>query len=171
MSPVTAFFRQPSHAYRNFQIVFTVLTLNFVIPAVSYSVSPDTAIAQYVDANATLGGIPYPFDESQSHLWRYLAAANVMTLGFMCLLLQVSLRRFYPVVVPLLFLKGYATLSWLAGWIVAPEIRVFLGAAILDLLTCVTIAFFAGRAHRDIRDRSDDLLLPRPWRPAATPPA
>jgi hypothetical protein len=163
MSSLSAFFRQPSHAYRNFHLVFTLLTLNFVIPAFSYSLSPDTAIAQYLQANAALGGIPYPFDESQSHLWRYLAAANVMTLGFMCLLLQVSLRRFYVVVVPLLFLKGYATLSWLCGFVAAPTIRVFLGAALLDGVTCLAIYFFASRAWRDIRERQDAVLVPRPW--------
>ena len=162
MSNVIAFFRQPSRPYRDFQLVFTVLTLNFVIPALSYSLSPETAVAQYLQANATLGGASYPFDESQSHLWRYLAAANVMTLGFMCLLLQVSLRRFYPVVVPLVFLKGYATVSWLLGWLAAPEIHVFLGAALLDLVTCIVITFFAVRAHRDIRERPDDVLVPRP---------
>ena len=52
------FFTQPSGAYRNFQLVFTVLTLNFTIPAVSYLVAPDVALKGVHDMSA-LFGVPY----------------------------------------------------------------------------------------------------------------
>ena len=38
-------------AYRNFQIVFTVLTLNFVIPALSYTFAPREAMEQFLAVN------------------------------------------------------------------------------------------------------------------------
>src|SRR5687767_491616 len=102
-----AFWRQPCRAYRNFQIAFTILTLNFAIPAVSYALTPDTAMKQWVEINDVLGGAPYLFPEAESRVWRYLGAANVMTLGLMCFLLQWNLRRYRPVLLPLAFLKGY----------------------------------------------------------------
>ncbi len=157
-----AFFSQPSRPYRNFQVAFTLLTLNFVLPALTYTLAPEHAVAQFVAINTRLGGAPYPFDELSSHLWRYLAAANVMTLGFMCLLLQLNLRRFYAVLTPLVFMKGYAALMWLAGFALAPELRVFGAAFVLDALTASAFLFFARRARRDIETRPDSALVPRP---------
>ncbi len=157
-----AFWSQPSRAYRDFQIAFTILTLNFVIPAFGYSFAPASAMESFLAVNRWLGGAPYDFPEASSRVWRYLAAANVMTLGFMCLLLQVNLRRFGAVVVPLTFMKAYAALSWWVGWALAPGLRFFLAAAVLDTVTCAAFVFFSGRAARDIAGRADAELVPRP---------
>ena len=163
MSAVGEFFRQPCRRYRNFQIVFTILTLNFVLPALSYTFQPDVAMDQFLQVNAILGGSAYTFPEASSRVWRYLAAANVMTLGFCCLLLQLDLRRFFAVLVPLTFMKGYATLCWLVGWLYAPEYRFFLAAAVLDLVTCGAFVWFATRAKAEIDQREAAELIPRPW--------
>ncbi len=162
MNPVRAFFAQPSRAYRNFQIAYTILTLNFVLPALSYTFSPQTAMDQFLAINELLGGSPYTFPEAQSFVWRYLGAANVMTLGISCLVLQLNVRRFYPVLFPLTFMKGYATACWAGGWILHPEYRFFLAAAVLDLVTCLAFVFFARRARADIEKRDPDELVPRP---------
>ncbi len=162
MRALARFWRQPCRRYRAFQIAFTVLTLNFVVPAISYTFAPHVAMQQFLDVNRVLGGADYTFPEAASRVWRYLAAANVMTLGFMCLLLQLNLRRFYAVLVPLTFMKGYATACWLVGWLLAPGFRFFLAAAILDGVTSCAFVFFARRARAEIDGRRDDELVPRP---------
>lgn len=155
------FWRQPCRRYRDFQIAYTVLTLNFALPALVYTFAPEQAMAQFLDINRLLGGADYLFPEADSRVWRYLAAANVMTLGFMCLLLQLDLRRYFPVLVPLTFMKAYAATCWLAGWIASPEYRFFLAAAVLDYVTSAAFVFFAVRARRAIDGAPE--LVPRPW--------
>ncbi|MBI4706239.1 MAG: hypothetical protein HY744_34515 [Deltaproteobacteria bacterium] len=161
MNAVAAFFAQPCRRYRNFQIVFTILTLNFTLPALSYTFAPEVAIGQFLSINALLGGTAYPVPEAASHVWRYLGAANVMTLGLCCLLLQLNLRRFYPVLLPLTFMKGYAAACWLVGWILHPGYRFFLAAAVLDFVTCFAFVWFAGRAKVEIDGRPEARLVPR----------
>lgn len=165
------FWQQPCRRYRNFQIVFTILTLNFVIPAFGYTFTPQSAMDQFLAINRLMGGLPYTFPEAQSHVWRYLAAANVMTLGFMCLLLQLDLRRFYAVLVPLTFMKTYAAACWWVGWIQSPGYRFFLGAAVLDTVTAAAFVYFARSAHAQIAGRPDAELVPAPWGAAKGPAA
>ncbi len=162
MSPIRAFWRQPCKRYRNFQIVFTLLTLNFVIPAFGYTFSPESAMDSFLQINAVLGGAEYTFPEAESRVWRYLAAANVMTLGLCCLLLQLDLRRLYAVLIPLTFMKMYATLCWAGGWVLHPQYRFFLAAAVLDLVTSLAFVWFATRARREIEGRDLAELVPRP---------
>lgn len=161
-APPPRFWRQPSARYRNFQIAYTLLALNFVIPAFSYSFLPDVAVAQFLSVQERLGGAPYLGVEGASHLWRYLGAANVMTLGFTCLLLQFDLRRYHAALVPLTFMKLYAATSWLVGWAVEPGYRFFLAFAVLDYVTSAAFVYFARGAHRDIATLADDQLVPRP---------
>jgi hypothetical protein len=161
MSPA-AFWRQPCRRYRNFQIAFTVLTLNFALPAIGYTFAPQAALDQFLTVNRLLGGIAYTFPEAGSRVWRYLAAANVMTLGFMCLWLQLDLRRHYAVLVPLTFMKAYAAACWWVGWLQAPGYRFFLAAAVLDTLTCVAFVYFARGAHVAIAAVADERLIPKP---------
>lgn len=155
-----AFWRQPSAAYRDFQIVFTILTLNFTLPALTYTFDPHSAMEQFLRVNELLGGAPYTFPEADGRVWRYLAAANVMTLGFMCFLLQFDLRRFFPVLVPLTFMKAYAATCWLVGWLADRGAMFFLGAAVLDYGTSLAFVYFARRAHRDLM--AGAAVVPRP---------
>jgi hypothetical protein len=161
MSALTRFWRQESRAWRDFQLVFTVLSLNFIIPAFSYTFAPDVAVGQFLEVNAILGGDPYTFPEAQSRVWRYLGAANVMTLGLMCVLLQVNLGRFYAVLVPLTFMKAYAATCWLVGWTLDPGARFFLAAAVLDYVTSAAFVFFTLRARSALAAGVE--LIPRPW--------
>jgi hypothetical protein len=157
---VSAFWNQPAPAWRNFHLVFTVLSLNFLIPAAIYTVAPQVAIDQFLQINDLLGGDAYTFPEAQSRVWRYLGAANVMTLGLMCALLQYDLRRFFPVLVPLTFMKAYAAACWLIGWLDDPGARFFLAAAVLDFVTSGAFVFFATRARRALL--AGAAVVPRP---------
>jgi hypothetical protein len=137
---------------RTFQIVYALLTLNFVVPALSYVVAPGLALDTLDRVNRMLGGGPYPFVES-GQVWHMLAVGNVMTLGAMCALLLVDLRRFYPVLPALAFLKAFSALyaAWIGATLHAPA---FLGIALLDGTTTVAMVFFAVRAHRALPPRS-----------------
>ncbi|MBI5524985.1 MAG: hypothetical protein HY897_01480 [Deltaproteobacteria bacterium] len=165
MGWMASFFGQPSKRYRNHQIAFLILTLNFVLPAVSYTFFPKTAIDQFLQVNSILGGAPYSFPEEQSRVWRYLGAANVMTLGFMCFLLMFNIKKFFIVIIPLTFMKAYAATCWLVGWAFDPGARFFLAAAVLDYVTSAAFVYFGVGAWRDIRDRPDGDLVPPPgWK-------
>jgi hypothetical protein len=159
---IQGFLFQRSPAYRNFQIVFTLLTLNFFIPSLSYLFAPGTAMAQFSHMNQVLGGPPYLQPETQSHFWRYLGIANVLTLAFACALLQWNLRRFYAALWPLTFLKSTAATLWLAGFLSNDGVPVFLGASILDYATSAAFVYFATRARREIEGVADEHLVPRP---------
>lgn len=156
------FLRQPARRYRDFQLVFTALTLNFALPAVSYVVAPEVAAEQISRINELLGGGPYTAPESASRVWRYLGAANVMTLALMCFLLQLDLRRYFVVLLPLTFLKAYNATLFLVGGLVtgAPAL---VAIAIFDYLTSAAFVFFSRRAHAEIRVLDDALLVPRPY--------
>lgn len=154
------FFTQPCGAYRNFQLVFTVLTLNFVIPAVSYLVAPDVALKSVHDLSA-LFGVPYTACED-GHFWRFLAFSDVMTLGFICLLLQLNIRRWYPALLPLMFLKACSVFASAYVGLFQYRHPFFVCPVVLDSLTVAAMGFFASRAHRQILGRNDGELVPRP---------
>lgn len=165
MGWLSSFWRQPSRRYRNHEIAFLILTLNFVLPAISYTFFPKTAIDQFLQVNSILGGAAYSFPEEQSRVWRYLGAANVMTLGFMCFLLLFDLKRFFMVIVPLTFMKAYAATCWLVGWLFDTGAMFFLAAAVLDYVTSAAFVYFGVGASRDIRGRPDSDLVPAPgWK-------
>jgi hypothetical protein len=134
------------NAYRQFRIVYAILALNFVIPAISYIAAPEMTASTLDQVNRALGGGPYPFVES-GQVWHMLAVGNVMTLGFMCTLLFVDLRRFYPALPALAFLKAFsATYSAVIGTrLAAPA---FHAIAVLDGVTTFAMVFFAVRAHQ-----------------------
>lgn len=80
-------------------------------------------------------------------LWRVLGIANVATLGFCCVLLQVNLRRYFAVLLPLLFLKSMASVGFLVAYASEPHPS-YLAACLFDALTVAAMWFFATRAHR-----------------------
>ncbi len=158
---ITSFWRQQHPAYRNFQLAYTVLTLNFLIPATSYLVAPDMMVSSVHDLGALLTDAPYTACED-SHMWRFLAVSDVWTLGFMCLLLQLNLRRWYPVLLVLLFCKGSSVVASAYVGLFQYNHAFFICPVVLDSVTCLAIGFFATRARRAIGDGPDDQLVPRP---------
>ena len=150
-------------AYRTFRIVYAIITLNFVVPAISYIVAPEAAIGTLDRVNRVLGGGAYPFVESGS-LWHMLGVGNVMTLGFMCALLFVDLRRFYPVLPALAFLKAFSAAY--ATWIgISRACPAFVAIGVLDGSTTVAMVFFAARARRALDDDAHQDPSPpgAPW--------
>lgn len=128
-----------------FHVVYTVLALNFLIPAALYAIDPAGSMASFLALDAALGGGPYPHAED-SVVWRVLAVANVFTLGFGCVLLQVDLRRFFAALWLLLFLKASASMGFLVAF--AFEGHPFqLAAFALDAVTVAAMWFFATRAR------------------------
>lgn len=132
--------------YSAFRVVYAVLTLNFVIPAVSYVVEPAALLRSMDLINRMLGGGPFMDAAPPVGVWHMLAVGNVMTLGFMCALLFHDLRRFYPALPALAFLKGFSSLYSLAIGI-EHRLPVFLFVFVLDGVTTFAMIFFAVRAH------------------------
>ena len=131
--------------YRAFRIVYALLTLNFVVPAISYIAQPEALLGSMDLINRTLGGGPFS-DPASLGVWHMLAVGNVMTLGFMCALLFHDLRRFYPALPALAFLKGFSSLYSLAIGL-AHHVPVFLFVFVLDGVTTFAMIFFAVRAY------------------------
>jgi hypothetical protein len=146
ISPALQFVTPAPGAVRAFRVVYVILVLNFLIPAISYMVRPDLVLANVDQINRLLGGGPYPVVES-GQLWHMLGVGNVMTLAFMCALLLVDLRRFWPALPALAFLKGYSSLYslWIAA---AHHLPVFYAVFLLDGGTTLAMIVFATRAYR-----------------------
>ena len=131
---------------RAFHFVYTILALNFFIPVFVYIFDPHSALTQFVSVGALLGTPAYIHSED-SVLWRVLAIANVTTLGFCCVLLQVNIRKWYPALVPLAFLKSMAALGFLIAFMAEP-FRGYLAAFALDSTTVLLMVFFARGAYK-----------------------
>ena len=146
ISPALQFVAPAPRAVRAFRIVYVILVLNFLIPAISYMARPALVLANVDQINRALGGGPYPVVES-GQLWHMLGVGNVMTLAFMCALLLVDLRRFWPALPALAFLKGYSSLYslWIAA---AHHLPVFYAVFLLDGATTLAMIVFATRAYR-----------------------
>lgn len=134
-----------------FHVVFSILALQFFVPALIYAFAPDTAVAAYARLGPLLGGSGYAHSED-SMLWRVLAVANVMTLAFCCALIQVDLRKWFPVLVPLVFLKGMAALGLLVAWL-SERFPGHLAGFALDAVTVALMLVFAVSARRALDAR------------------
>jgi hypothetical protein len=128
-----------------FRVVYAFLVLNFLLPAISYIVSPETTYGTIDSINRLLGGTALAAETG--HLWHMLAVGNVMTLAFLCAMMLFDLKRFFPALPALLFLKGFsATYALFIG--VANGIPFFVAVFVLDGVTTAAMWFFATRAHR-----------------------
>lgn len=129
-------------------MVYTILAINFIIPTLIYIFAPDYAVARFA-ALGTAFGVPYTHTED-SVLWRVLAIANVATLGFVCVFAQVDIRKHWPALYPLWFLKSMAVLGFLVAYAIEP-FPGYLGAALLDGVTVTLMVVFARGALRETR--------------------
>lgn len=138
---------------------FAFLAVQFIVPAISYLATPDTAIASLDAINRMLGGGAYVVTESRGHVWHMLAVGNVMTLGFMCALLAIDLRRFLPILPSLAFLKAFSALSSL-GLALAGHPPLFFAVFALDGITTVAMIVAGVTAKRALRRADGELVLP-----------
>lgn len=144
------FWSQPDRRYRNFQIIFTLLTANFFFPAVSYLVAPSDAMRNFVRLGTALGAAHYNATPDNV-VWRILAVGNVLTLALMCFLLQLNVKRFFPVIIPLVFMKSFSTLANLGAFIGGPShFPGFLAVFLWDGLAVFLFIYFAGRARASV---------------------
>jgi hypothetical protein len=141
------------------RVVFAILAIQFIVPAISYLATPETALASLDAINRLLGGGAYVATESRGHVWHMLAVGNVMTLGFMCALLAIDLRRFFSVLPALVFLKGFSALSSL-GLGLAGKPPLFFAVFVLDGSTTVAMIFFGLSARRALRRAEGERVLP-----------
>lgn len=127
-----------------FRVVYAILVLNFLLPAISYITSPEVTYGTIDRVNRILGGGAYP--PETGHLWHMLAVGNVMTLAFLCAMLLFGLRRFYAALPALLFLKGFSSVYALFIGL-SHDIPFFVGVFAFDGLTVLAMWYFATRAH------------------------
>lgn len=136
----------PTAPLRDFRLLCAALGLSFFFPAWTYLFSPAAAVAQFEGIGRLLGAGAYPLAEAELGLvWRVLAAGNVMTLAMMCFLLAWRPRGLLPVLAPLLFMKGFASLGYLGAW-VKTAYPAFLAVSAWDAVNCGLLVFFARRA-------------------------
>lgn len=154
------FWNQPNKAFRNFQIVFTFLTLHFFFPSLTYAFNPKGAIGSFNMLGGLLGASsPYAFSED-GHLWRVLGAGNVFTLAFMCFLLQLNVRRFYPVLVPLCVLKAYSSIGFLVVYIFTYRYPAFFAVFVWDGINVLMFLYFAHTAYWSLEEWGDENAVP-----------
>lgn len=154
------FWNQPNRAYRNFQIAFFLLGVHFFIPSLTYAFNPQGAIGQFQFLGKLMGAGAYPFQED-GFVWRVLAAGNVCTLAFMCFLIQLNVRRFYPVLLPLCFLKAYASLGFLISYLYGYRYPVFLGIFLWDGINVLMFLYFAHTAYWSLEEWGEESAVPR----------
>jgi len=160
MNWLSSFWNQKNKQYRNFQIMFTFLTVHFFFPSLSYAFTPDVAITSFMRMGAIFGVTSYPVSE-QSFVWRILAVSNVMTLAFMCFLLQIGLKQFYPVLVPLCFMKGLCSISNLIVFIFVMHFPAFFLIFLWDGINVWMFIYFTSHAKRAIEAHPRVPLVPR----------
>ncbi len=139
--------------------VFAVLAAQFIVPAFSYLVQPAVALGTLDRVNRLLGGGGYAAAENTGHVWHMLAVGNVMTLGFLCALLAFDVRRFYPALPGLVFLKGFSALFSL-GLGLTGHPPLFFAVFALDGATTVAMVVFGVRANRALRRAEGEVLAP-----------
>lgn len=135
-------------AYRAFQLGYLAIAANFILPAISYVAAPQLAEQTVSRLNVLLGGGPLPMGEAP--LWHMLAVGNVMTLGFLCLLMLYDLERFYPALPGLAFLKAFSSLYSLSI-AVAHRWPAFAAIFALDGATTLLMVVLARGAYRSLR--------------------
>lgn len=135
-----------------FRLAYGYLTLGFLFPSLAYLCAPGTALAQFDALGVLLGGGHYAFwAGEQGYVWRVLAAANVMTLALMCGLILFDIRRFYPVLYPLVFMKSTTALAYLWVFLFAYRYPAFLAVALYDGFCLFLMIYFAGRAQQALK--------------------
>lgn len=139
--------------------VFGVLAVQFIVPACSYLLEPQAALTTLDQLNRLLGDAPYSAAENRGHVWHMLAVGNVMTLGFSCALLAFDLRRFYPALPSLLFLKAFSA-SFSLGLALTGGPRFFFAVFALDGSTTLLMVVMAVRARRAQRRLEGERLSP-----------
>ena len=136
-----------------FQVVYTILTLNFIVPAIAYCFAPEQAAETYYTLGSYIGmEATQPWSE-ESRFWLILGIGNVATLGFLCFLMLRDLRANYNMLLPLCFLKGCSILGFLIAWFIHGHPSFLIGV-VFDSLTIFCMIYFARNAYREMMEIS-----------------
>ncbi|MCA9523057.1 MAG: hypothetical protein KC609_18910 [Myxococcales bacterium] len=157
---VRRFVKQPLPAYRNMQIVFNLLALQFLIPSMTYFFAPEQALGPLRQLAQLLGSTPYSVAE-QSFVWRTLAAGNVFTLATLCFMLSWNIRRFAVLIPIFIVLKGFSSLGFLYVFAAETGQPLFLAIFFWDALAVFLVWFFGLRALQAVRREPTAELVPR----------
>lgn len=130
-----------------FRLAYGYLTMGFLIPSLTYLFAPDAALGQFETLGRLLGGGPYTAMAGEhGYVWRVLGACNVMTLALMCFLILIDVRRFYPVLYPLVFMKSTTALAYLGIYLFVYRYPAFPAVALYDGFCIFLMIYFAHRA-------------------------
>lgn len=153
------FWTQPRKDYRNFQIVYSLLAAQSLALAAGFLWAPDFIVDGFVRLGSWMGGEYYPLYE-RSYLWRMLAAAQVMTPGFICLFLQLDVKRHWAALYPLIFMRVITAAAYLAVFAAVLTFPAFFVVAVWDIAACFILIYFA-RAGRRAAHEDHAALVPR----------
>ena len=116
---------------------FVLLTVLFGGLGIYYLANPGGAIRNALSAsNQRLGGVPIHVVDVT--VWRYTAAVGMMTLGVMCSMILVDLRRNSSMLVPFVFFKGFDIVLLVRYYGLHTSVPACVEFAVLDaiLITC-----------------------------------
>jgi hypothetical protein len=134
---------------RAFRVVYSILTLNFILPALYYCFDHEGAAATYYQLASFVGSdAGQPWSE-ESRFWLIMGIGNVATLGFLCFLMLKDLKANYNMLVPLCFLKGCSIVGFSLAWIIHGHPSFLIGV-LFDAVTLFCMIFFARGAYREL---------------------
>jgi hypothetical protein len=134
---------------RAFRVVYSLLTLNFILPALYYCFDHEGAAATYYKLASIVGseaGQPWSED---SRFWLIMGIGNVATLGFLCFLMLKDLKANYNMLLPLCFLKGCSIVGFFVAWVIHGHPSFLIGV-LFDAVTLFCMIFFARGAYREM---------------------
>lgn len=150
MSAFDTFWQQPNRAVRNARILFGILTLGFGGAALAYGLLPGFIASQFAMWDRVLGGDVREYPELQNRIWIALAAANVATLSLMSWLLWTDMVKNRAVHLPLLFMKTVSASLFILWFVLTPQCRSLLVAAVSDFGTGWAIWYFPRKAYASL---------------------
>ncbi|MFA6316153.1 MAG: hypothetical protein WC943_01945 [Elusimicrobiota bacterium] len=157
---IRRFFGQRSRPYLLFQVLCGAVALHAFVTGLAILLSPESAMEPFLWLGVTLGGMEYPASE-HSYLWRSLAAVETWGVGFMAAFLQLDIRRRWPVLWPLAFMKTASSAAFLVVFIGASRWPAFWALGLRDAVLAGAVLYLAFAARKDAeKDESD--LVPRP---------
>jgi hypothetical protein len=139
-----------------FVVGFATLAAFFSGLGVYYLANPRGAIAALSTTNQHLGGIAIVVVDVVA--WRYTAAVGMITLGVMCLLVLVDLRRNSTMLIPAVFFKGFDVVLLVRYSALHPRVPACLEFAFMDVVLVAAMIGLAVPARRRLvtSDRSSD---------------
>ena len=139
-----------------FAVGYATLTALFSGLGLYYLANPNGAIRALSTTNQRLGGIPIVVVDVPA--WRYTAAVGMITLGVMCLLVLVDLRRNSTMLIPAVFFKSFDIVLLVRYSALHPRVPACLEFAAIDVVLIAAMIGLAVPARRRLvaSDESND---------------